>query len=75
MLLLLWCTFVSILQLFVVVVPQVIGVYAECVQRVAFKHILSEAAMLNIHLCAGVTLGFVMWGELFLKETIKWHFL
>ena len=33
-------------------VESVIGVYAECVQRVACKHTLSEAAMLNIHLYA-----------------------
>ena len=45
-------------------VQSFIGVHAECVQWAAFKHTLSEAAMLNIHLCAGVKLGFVMSGAL-----------
>ena len=35
-------------------VQSVIGVYAECVQWAAFKHTLSEAAVLNIHLYANL---------------------
>ena len=45
-------------------VESVIGVYAECVVGVVQTH-FSEAAMLNIHLYAGVKLGFVMWGSIF----------
>ena len=33
-------------------VEEFIGVCAECVQRAVFKHTLSEAAVLNIHLYA-----------------------